>query len=220
VDHLAKSASSRHTSLPPRTMAHTALQPEDIFTLAFAVTFLAISAKATLPDSLRTSGVVRGTFQSLVIGALGIYFGPEKAALFVGVYVLIGYLGLDVLSERGVSRRRAGYVLSFPFVAYWAGRHFHGILAGIAFGQATNPFSTGGDLATLFIHTAAIGILVEFFILTAGTVSLIIVEGVEPRSAFQNGFSPYIKLGLVKAALLPTLFFALHQILKLVARAQ
>jgi len=90
--------------------------------IAVFASFIAVSAQISIPLPYG----VPLTLQTLAIAFGGIMLGPQKGAMAVLIYILLGIVGVPVFAGlRGgiavIVGPTGGFILSFPFIALIAG---------------------------------------------------------------------------------------------------
>lgn len=103
-------------------------QPWGAQDLSMIAVFAALLVVATVVPPLQIGNVVSVplTLQTLIITLTGLLLGPGRAFAAVGLYTLLGLIGLPIFSGfRGglaiLAGPSAGYVLSFPLAAALVG---------------------------------------------------------------------------------------------------
>lgn len=110
-----KSGNSRGTA------ARSKISTQDMVLCGVFTTLIAVGAFIKVPIP-----VVPFTLQFLFTMLAGLLLGGRKGALSVGVYILLGLVGLPVFAEGGgfwyILKPSFGYLLGFMLAAYVTGR--------------------------------------------------------------------------------------------------
>ena len=110
-----KSGNSRGTA------ARSKIRTQDMVLCGVFTTLIAVGAFIKVPIP-----VVPFTLQFLFTMLAGLLLGGRKGALSVGVYILLGLVGLPVFAEGGgfwyILKPSFGYLLGFMLAAYVTGR--------------------------------------------------------------------------------------------------
>ncbi len=110
-----KSGNSRGTA------ARSKISTQDMVLCGVFTTLIAVGAFIKVPVP-----VVPFTLQFLFTMLAGLLLGGRKGALSVGVYILLGLVGLPVFAEGGgfwyILKPSFGYLLGFMLAAYVTGR--------------------------------------------------------------------------------------------------
>ena len=110
-----KSGNSRGTA------ARSKISTQDMVLCGVFTTLIAVGAFIKVPIP-----VVPFTLQFLFTMLAGLLLGGRKGALSVGVYILLGVVGLPVFAEGGgfwyILKPSFGYLLGFMLAAYVTGR--------------------------------------------------------------------------------------------------
>ena len=114
-DFGVKSGNSRGTA------ARSKISTQDMVLCGVFTTLIAVGAFIKVPVP-----VVPFTLQFLFTMLAGLLLGGRKGALSVGVYILLGLVGLPVFAEGGgfwyILKPSFGYLLGFMLAAYVTGR--------------------------------------------------------------------------------------------------
>lgn len=122
---------------PPTTAHAPAARRSSTTDIALIAAFAALIAALTVIGGIPVGGAgVDITLQTFGILLAGCLLGPVRGFLAVGLYLLLGAIGLPVFSGHtgglaafsGVS---AGYLISFPFAALLAGFIVKYVLGGL-----------------------------------------------------------------------------------------
>ncbi|MRS12793.1 MAG: biotin transporter BioY [Actinobacteria bacterium] len=154
---------------------------------ALVAALIAASALVTVPI-----GPVPVTLQVLVIAVAVLVLSPAEAAAAVGLYLLIGAVGMPVFSGGGAG---AG-VLAGPTGGFLFG-FFAGALAGAAIRRAIE--ATGGQRRGLLADIVALVVLV-LVTYVAGLAQFAAVSGRSIADAFAVAVAPFVVIDLAKAA--------------------
>lgn len=104
-----------------RTLGNRKLRTQDMVLCGVFTTLIAVGAFIKVPVP-----VVPFTLQFLFTMLAGLFLGGRKGALSVGVYILLGLVGLPVFAEGGgfwyILKPSFGYLLGFMLAAYVTGR--------------------------------------------------------------------------------------------------
>ena len=114
-EFVVKSGNSRGTA------ARSKISTQDMVLCGVFTTLIAVGAFIKVPIP-----VVPFTLQFLFTMLAGLLLGGRKGALSVGVYILLGLVGLPVFAEGGgfwyILKPSFGYLLGFMLAAYVTGR--------------------------------------------------------------------------------------------------
>lgn len=113
------------------------------------------------------------TLQTLVVLLAGALLGPRNGFISMGLYLVMGLVGLPVFSSAGFGLAKilgptGGYLLAFPIAAFVTG----------------SIVQSKSHIAWTVVAMVA-GLLVIF---TLGTIQLSVVMGMSVRDAFSSGF--------------------------------
>lgn len=104
-----------------RTAAGRKISTQDMVLCGVFTTLIAVGAFIKIPVP-----VVPFTLQFLFTMLAGLLLGGRKGALCVGVYIILGLVGLPVFAEGGglwyIAKPSFGYLLGFMLAAYVTGR--------------------------------------------------------------------------------------------------
>lgn len=123
--------------------------------LALIAVFAALTAASVAVPPIPAGNIlgVPITLQTMIVALAGLVLGASRAAAAVGLYVLLGLVGLPIFAgfQGGfgvLAAGSAGYLLSFPFTAALVG-----FLAGIILRRSAKI----GTLTTVLLFLAATG---------------------------------------------------------------
>jgi biotin transport system substrate-specific component len=145
---------------------------------------VSLGAQTTTPSL----NEIPGTLQPLAVLLVGMGLGPLYGTLGVGLYVLLGVLGAPVFANgtAGFGGPTSGYFIGFILAALIAG-----LISERACAQAT------ARATTRLIVAALIGI---FMIYAGGLIWLMVNVGLSFTDALAVGFTPFIIVDLLEAA--------------------
>lgn len=134
------------------------------------------------------------TLQTFAVLLTGIVLGPKRAPLAVGLYLIVGFVGLPVFAGgsggfASLASPSVGYLLSFPVVAF---------LAGVLAQHAAK--SRRGLRMPLLILAASVGTLTSYVFgvpVMAWRAEIPLVDAL----IFNNVFVPFDIVKLVLAAI-------------------
>lgn len=149
---------------------------------AFGAAIIAVLAQITIPLPL-----VPITGQTLAIGLIVTILGVKYGTLAVGLYILLGAIGLPVFTgmSGGLSilvGPTGGYIVGF-------------ILTALVMGTYLNKFGF------TYFHAIIANIIGMLITLTFGTVWLKIVADMSFMAAFMAGAAPFIVLEIIKGVI-------------------
>ena len=154
---------------------------------ALMAAFTAVTAQIAIPLF-----PVPFTLQVLAVILAGLLLGPRTGALAMGIYLLIGAVGVPVFSEfRGglghILGPTGGYLVSYPLAA---------ALAGMAAGTVATAARRRGLLSAFLWGVAALAV-----IYASGATWLAISANLSPGAALVAGVLPFVPFDLIKVAL-------------------
>lgn len=132
------------------------------------------------------------TFQVLAVVLTGLLLGPRYGALAMGIYLLLGAVGVPVFAQFSgglgtLFGSTGGYLISYPIAA---------ALAGMASGAVANaPRHRGIVLGVLWGSAALATIYV------IGVAWLAVLAGLSLGAAIATGLLPFVAFDLVKVVL-------------------
>ena len=155
--------------------------------VALMAAFTAVAAQIAIPIE-----PVPFTLQVLAVVLTGLLLGPRNGALAMGIYLLVGAIGVPVFSGfRGglgiVFGDTGGYLLAYPLAA---------ALAGLAAG-ATVKAPRRRALVVGFLWGGA-GLAVIYAL---GATWLAVLTGLSPGAAVVAGVLPFVPFDLIKVGL-------------------
>lgn len=157
--------------------------------VALMAAVTAVAAQIAIPVPFSP---VPFTLQVLAVVLAGLLLGPRYGALAMGVYLLIGAVGVPVFSEfRGglghVLGPTGGYLVSYPLAAAAAG-----LAANTAASAPRNR-----ALAVSFLW----GVVALVVVYAVGATWLSFVTGISIAVAIAQGVLPFVIFDLVKIGL-------------------
>ena len=155
--------------------------------VALMAAFTAVAAQITIPLE-----PVPFTLQVLAVILTGLLLGPRYGALAMGIYLLVGAVGVPVFAGfRGglgvLFGDTGGYLLAYPLAA---------ALAGLAAGAATNAPRRRALVVGFLWGCAGLAVIYAL-----GATWLAILAGLSPGAALAAGVLPFIPFDLVKVGL-------------------
>jgi biotin transport system substrate-specific component len=155
--------------------------------VALMAAFTAVAAQITIPLE-----PVPFTLQVLAVVLAGLLLGPRYGALAMGIYLLVGAVGVPVFAGfRGglgiLFGDTGGYLLAYPLAA---------ALAGMAAVAVTNASRRRGLVAGFLWGSVA---LVAIYAL--GATWLAVLAGLSPGAALAAGVLPFVVFDLIKVGL-------------------
>ncbi|MGB3682519.1 MAG: biotin transporter BioY [Rubrobacteraceae bacterium] len=155
--------------------------------LMAAVTAVAAQIAIPLPFS-----PIPFTLQVLAVILTGLLLGPRYGALAMGIYLLVGAVGVPVFSEfRGglghLLGPTGGYLVSYPLAA---------AIVGLAAHAAANAIRQRALVLSFVAGTAALGVIYAF-----GMTWLMIVAQLPFLVALAQGVLPFVVFDLIKVGL-------------------
>lgn len=155
--------------------------------VALMAAFAAVAAQITIPIE-----PVPFTLQPLAVFLAGLLLGPRLGALAMGIYVLVGAVGVPVFAGfRGglgaLFGDTGGYLLSYPLAA---------ALAGMAAGAVANASRRRGFVTGVLWGTVALAV-----IYTLGATWLAVLANLSPTAALAAGVLPFVPFDLIKVGL-------------------
>lgn len=149
---------------------------------ALGAAIIAVLAQVSIPVP-----PVPFTGQTLAIGLVATILGSRLGTLSVGVYLLIGAVGVPVFANFSGGFAKlvgptGGYLIGFLPAAYLTGLYLE-------------------KTSYTYVQAAVANIIGMFVALIFGTIWLKISGDLSWTSAMAGGMTPFIPLGLVKAAL-------------------
>lgn len=159
------------------------LSPRELCYIGFFVAIIALCAQITIP----LPGGVPFTLQAWAVGLSGLTLGAKKGAVATFVYVLLGFIGAPVFVgfTGGVGmlfHPTAGFILSFPVMAF---------LAGLG--------SYKNNLAWAYIGLTT-GVVINFI---CGLLFFSLITSVGLLAAFGFTVLPFIFPTIIKLTILP-----------------
>ena len=132
------------------------------------------------------------TLQVLAVVLAGLLLGPRYGALAMGIYLLIGAVGVPVFAGfRGglgvVFGDTGGYLLAYPLAS---------ALAGLAAGATANAPRRRALVAGFLWGSAALAVIYAL-----GATWLSILAGLSPGVALATGVLPFLVFDLIKVGL-------------------
>ena len=178
------------------------IETRDMIMIALFATLTTIGAYINIP-----LGLVPFTFQTLFVMLSGLILGSKKGAMSMGVYVLMGLVGMPVFANglAGISivfKPTFGYLIGFIFASYVIGL-LHEKIDNI-FIYFIAPFA-----GIIVIYLVGVPYLYYIF-------NTIIYPDVpiDFLTALKYGFFPFIAFDLIKAALAGFIGMSVIPILK------
>ena len=155
--------------------------------VALMAAFTAVAAQITIPLE-----PVPFTLQVLAVVLTGLLLGPRYGALAMGIYLLVGAVGVPVFAGfRGglgvLFGDTGGYLLAYPLAA---------ALAGMAAGAVTNAPRRRALIVGFLWGSLA---LVAIYAL--GATWLAVLAGLSPGAALAAGVLPFVIFDLIKVGL-------------------
>ena len=155
--------------------------------VALMAAFTAVAAQITIPLE-----PVPFTLQVLAVVLTGLLLGPRYGALGMGVYLLVGAMGVPVFAGfRGglgiVFGDTGGYLLAYPLAA---------ALAGLAAGATANSPRRRALVVGFLWGSAALAVIYAL-----GATWLAILAGLSPGAALVAGVLPFVPFDLIKVGL-------------------
>ena len=152
-----------------------------------AVTAVAAQIAIPLPFS-----VIPFTMQVLAVVLSGLLLGPRYGALAMGIYLLVGAVGVPVFAQfQGgighILRPTGGYLLSYPIAA---------AIAGLAAYAAVNAVRWQALVVSFLAGTAALAVIYAL-----GMTWLMIVAQLPFVVALAQGVLPFVAFDLIKVGL-------------------
>ncbi|MCT6922625.1 biotin transporter BioY [Metasolibacillus sp.] len=149
---------------------------------ALGAAIIAVLAQVSIPVP-----PVPFTGQTLAIGLVATILGSRLGTLSVGVYLLIGAVGVPVFANFSGGFAKlvgptGGYLIGFLPAAYLTGLYLE-------------------KTSYTYVQAAVANIIGMFVALIFGTIWLKISGDLSWTAAMAGGMTPFIPLGLVKAAL-------------------
>lgn len=156
----------------------------DVALVGGAVLLTALLAQVTIPVP---GSPVPVTGQTLAVILVGATMGMRRGVTAMGVYVLLGGLGVPLYSDGAgglsvVVGPTGGYLIGF-------------VLAAAVMGRLAER---GWDRTPL--RTLALGVIGQALIFAVGVPWLALVAGLGPAEAVAAGLTPFIVGGLIKGA--------------------
>ncbi|EMY35937.1 BioY family protein [Arthrobacter crystallopoietes BAB-32] len=174
--------------------------------LALIAVFAALTAASVAVPPIPAGNVlgVPITLQTMIVALAGLVLGGARALAAVGLYVLLGLVGLPIFAgfQGGLgvlAAGSAGYLLSFPFTA-----GLIGVLAGLVLRRSAKV----GTLTTVWLFLAATaGTLLTHALGVAGMM----LNGQLALPAALVADLPFIPGDLVKNAVAAAVALSLHK---------
>ena len=155
--------------------------------VALMAAFTAVAAQITIPLE-----PVPFTLQVLAVVLTGLLLGPRYGALAMGIYLLLGAVGVPVFAQFSgglgvLFRETGGYLLAYPLAA---------ALAGMAAGVIANAPRRRGLIVGFLWGSAALAVIYAL-----GATWLAILAGLSPAAALAAGVLPFVVFDLIKVGL-------------------
>lgn len=155
--------------------------------VALMAAFTAVAAQITIPLE-----PVPFTLQVLAVILTGLLLGPRYGALAMGIYLLVGAVGVPVFAGlRGglgiLFGDTGGYLLAYPLAA---------ALAGLAAGAAANAPRRRALVAGFLWGCAGLAVIYAL-----GATWLAALAGLSPGAALAAGVLPFVPFDLIKVGL-------------------
>ena len=155
--------------------------------VALMAAFTAVAAQITIPLE-----PVPFTLQVLAVVLTGFLLGPRYGALAMGIYLLVGAVGVPVFSGfRGglgvVFGDTGGYLLAYPLAA---------ALAGLAAGATASAPRRRALVVGFLWGSAALAVIYAL-----GATWLAVLAGLSPGAALAAGVLPFVVFDLIKIGL-------------------
>jgi biotin transport system substrate-specific component len=174
--------------------------------LALIAVFAALTAASVAVPPIPAGNIlgVPITLQTMIVALAGLVLGGSRAAAAVGLYVLLGLVGLPIFAgfQGGLgvlAAGSAGYLLSFPFTA---------ALIGFLAGMILRRSSKVGTMTTVLLFLAATaGTLLTHALGVAGMM----INGQLALPAALVADLPFIPGDLVKNAVAAAIALSLHK---------
>lgn len=157
--------------------------------VALMAAVTAVAAQIAVP--LPFSGVPF-TMQVLAVVLSGLLLGPRYGALAMGVYLLVGAVGVPVFAQfqGGIGHiltPTGGYLVSYPIAA---------ALSGLAAHAAANAVRSRALAFSFVAGTAGLAVIYAF-----GATWLMVVSQLPLAVALAQGVLPFVVLDLIKVGL-------------------
>ena len=154
---------------------------------ALMAAFTAVAAQISIPLE-----PVPFTLQVLAVVLTGLLLGPRYGALAMGVYVLVGAVGVPVFAGfRGglgvLFGDTGGYLLAYPLAA---------AVAGLAARSTANAPRRRGLVVGFLWGSAALAVIYAI-----GATWLAVLAGLSPAAAVAAGVLPFVLFDLIKVGL-------------------
>jgi biotin transport system substrate-specific component len=200
------SAVSVPVSRPTPTVVRKGRRSWNGTDLALIAVFAALTAASVAVPPIPAGNIlgVPITLQTMIVALAGLVLGGSRAAAAVGLYVLLGLVGLPIFAgfQGGLgvlAAGSAGYLLSFPFTAALVG-----FLAGVLLRRSAKV----GTLTTVLLFLAAtVGTLLTHALGVAGMM----LNGQLALPAALVADLPFIPGDLVKNAVAAAIALSLHK---------
>ena len=155
--------------------------------VALMAAFTAVAAQITIPLE-----PIPFTLQVLAVVLTGLLLGPRYGALAMGIYLLVGAIGVPVFAGfRGglgvVFGDTGGYLLAYPLAA---------ALAGLAAGATAKAPRSRALVVGFLWGCAALAVIYAL-----GATWLAILAGLSPGAALAAGVLPFVVFDLIKVGL-------------------
>ena len=155
--------------------------------VALMAAFTAVAAQITIPLE-----PIPFTLQVLAVVLTGLLLGPRYGALAMGIYLLVGAIGVPVFAGfRGglgvVFGDTGGYLLAYPLAA---------ALAGLAAGATAKAPRSRALIVGFLWGCAALAVIYAL-----GATWLAILAGLSPGAALAAGVLPFVVFDLIKVGL-------------------
>ena len=157
--------------------------------VALMAAVTAVAAQIAVP--LPFSGVPF-TMQVLAVVLSGLLLGPRYGALAMGIYLLVGAVGVPVFAQfqSGIGHLLSpvgGYLISYPVAA---------ALAGLASYKAANAVRSRALTFSFVAGTAGLAVIYAF-----GVTWLMVVSQLPLAVALAQGVLPFVVLDLIKVGI-------------------
>lgn len=155
--------------------------------VALMAAFTAVAAQIAIPLE-----PVPFTLQVLAVVLTGLLLGPRYGALAMGIYLLVGAIGVPVFAGfKGglgiVFGDTGGYLLAYPLAA---------ALAGLAAGATANAPRRRALVVGFLWGSAALAVIYAL-----GATWLAVLAGLSPGAALAAGVLPFVVFDLIKVGL-------------------
>ncbi len=130
--------------------------------LGLIAVFAALVAAAALVPGLALNGFgVPITFQTLAVMLTGLVLGPARGFAAVGLYTLLGLVGLPIFSQGRsglaiLAGPSAGYIIAFPIAAFVVGWLATLVIRRTTKARALWFFLSATATSIVFVHTLGV----------------------------------------------------------------